>query len=85
MIEIFGRGIFTQLLHFSFCCLFSFRYDRDRDEILRQTSNFGNETVPSEDTQKLLDDVESNRKHYQSLFDPEQHHEAVERGDRRLS
>lgn len=60
-------------------------YDRDRDEILKQTSNFSKETVPSEDTQKLLDEVESNRKYYSCLFDPKEHQEAVERGDRRLS
>ena len=60
-------------------------YDRDRDEILRQTSNFSNETVPSEETQAQLNEVENNRKHYSCLFDPEEHQEAVERGDRRLS
>ena len=30
-------------------------------------------------------EVEENRKHYSVLFDPKEHQEAVERGDRRLS
>ena len=55
------------------------------DEILKQTSNFSNESVPSEDVQAQLSEVESNRLHYSQLFDPEEHQKALERGDRRLS
>ena len=38
-----------------------------------------------ENTKSLLAEVEENRKHYSVLFDPKEHQEAVERGDRRLS
>ena len=45
----------------------------------------GQEEITTEEKSNLLKEVENNRKHYSILFDPEEHQEAVERGDRRLS